>query len=72
MDYHRLKADRYLDQGRRASGPKLAARAMWAFIYSYIIRRGFLDGSAGVVVALAGSVNAVMGLALASEQRRKG
>jgi glycosyltransferase involved in cell wall biosynthesis len=72
MDYHRLKADRYLDQGRRASGPKLAARAIWAFFYSYIVRRGFLDGPAGVVVALAGSVNAVMGLALASEQSRRG
>jgi glycosyltransferase involved in cell wall biosynthesis len=67
MDYHRLKADRYRDQGRRASGPTLAARAAWAFFYSYMIRRGFLDGPAGVVIALAGSVNAVMGLALASE-----
>jgi glycosyltransferase involved in cell wall biosynthesis len=67
MDYHRLKADRYRDQGRRTSGPTLAARAAWAFFYSYMIRRGFLDGPAGVVIALAGSVNAVMGLALASE-----
>lgn len=72
MDYHRIKARRYLDQGRRAAGPALAARATWAFLYSYIIRRGFLDGPAGVVVALAGSVNAVMGLALASEESREG
>jgi glycosyltransferase involved in cell wall biosynthesis len=68
MDYHRLKAQRYRDQGRRAGGPVLAARAVWTFFYSYVIRRGFLDGPAGVVVALAGSVNAVMGLALASEE----
>jgi glycosyltransferase involved in cell wall biosynthesis len=68
MDYHRLKAQRYRDQGRRAGGPELAGRATWAFFYSYMIRRGFLDGPAGVVVALAGSVNAVMGLALASEE----
>jgi glycosyltransferase involved in cell wall biosynthesis len=74
MDYHRLKASRYRDQGRRASGPTLAVRATWAFLYSYVIRRGFLDGPAGVVIALAGAVNAVMGLALASEEReeRKG
>jgi glycosyltransferase involved in cell wall biosynthesis len=74
MDYHRLKADRYRDQGRRANGPTLAARATWAFFYSYVVRRGVLDGPAGVVVALAGAVNAVMGLALASEEtdRRKG
>jgi len=71
MDYHRLKAQHYRDQGRRTVGPVLAARATWAFLYSYIIRRGFLDGPAGVVVALAGSVNAVMGLALASEESRE-
>jgi glycosyltransferase involved in cell wall biosynthesis len=68
MDYHRLKADRYRDLGRRANGPTLAARASWTFFYSYVIRRGFLDGPAGVVVALAGAVNAVMGLAMASEK----
>ena len=67
MDYHRLKAERYRNEGRRASGPALAARATWAFFSSYVIRRGFLDGPAGVVVALAGAVNAVMGLAMASE-----
>jgi glycosyltransferase involved in cell wall biosynthesis len=67
MDYHRLKAGRYRDQGRRVGGSVLALRATWAFFHSYILRRGFLDGPAGVVVALAGAVNAVMGLALASE-----
>lgn len=70
MDYHRIKAQHYLDQGRLAAGPLLAVRAMWAFFYSYIIRRGFFDGPTGVVVALAGSINAVMGLALASEESR--
>jgi hypothetical protein len=66
MDYHRLKAHRYRDHGRNVGGPVLAARATWSFFYSYVLRRGFLDGPAGVVIALAGSVNAVMGLALAS------
>ena len=66
-DYHRLKAQRYRDQGRRAGGVTLAARATWKFFYSYVLRRGFLDGPHGVVIALAGAVNAVMGLALASE-----
>lgn len=72
MNYHQLKADRYRNQGRRASGATLAARAEWAFFHSYIVRRGFLDGPAGVVVALAGAINAVMGLALASEMIREG
>jgi glycosyltransferase involved in cell wall biosynthesis len=68
MDYHRIKAERYRGQGRRATGPTLAARATWCFVYSYVLRRGFLDGPPGVVVALAAAVNAVMGLALASEE----
>jgi len=70
MDYHRLKAERCRSEGRHAGGPTLAARAAWAFFYSYVLRRGFFDGPAGVVVALAGAVNAVMGLAIASEERQ--
>jgi glycosyltransferase involved in cell wall biosynthesis len=70
MDYHRLKAERYRSEGRRVGGPVLAARATWAFFSSYLLRRGVLDGPAGVVVALAGAVNAVMGLAMASEERQ--
>lgn len=69
MDYHSLKSISYRAAGRRASGPQLAVRAAWRFFYSYIVRRGFLDGRAGVVIALAGSVNAVMGLALAGEMK---
>lgn len=68
MDYHRLKAERYRRDGRRAGGTTLAARATWAFFNSYVLRRGYLDGPAGVVVALAGALNAVMGLAMASEE----
>jgi len=68
MDYHRIKADQYAAAGRRAAGPVLALRASWAFLYSYVVRLGFLDGPAGVVIALAGSVNAVMGLAMAGER----
>ena len=65
--YHRLKVARYRAQGRRAGGALLALRAAAVFLHSYVLRRGFLDGAAGVVVALAGSVNSVVGLALAGE-----
>ena len=68
MDYHHLKSLSYRAAGRRASGPELAVRAVWRFLHSYIVRLGVLDGRAGVVIALAGSVNAVMGLALAGER----
>jgi len=67
VDYHRLKAKQYRRQGRRASGPHLAIRALAAFLRSYLFRMGFLDGRDGVVVALGGAVNAVVGLALASD-----
>lgn len=63
--YHRLKADRYRVTGRRAGTPALCVRAAFAFLRSFVLKRGFLDGPAGVVVALSASVNAVLGLAMA-------
>jgi len=66
-EYHRGKLERYRASGRQASGPWLVARATGVFVRSYVLRLGFLDGPAGVVVALAGAVSAVTGLAMASD-----
>jgi glycosyltransferase involved in cell wall biosynthesis len=66
--YHRMKGAAYRARGRRASSPMLVLRAGLAFFRSYVLKRGFLDGQAGVAVALSASVNAVMGLAIASWQ----
>lgn len=67
-DYQRLKAAEYRRRGRKIPGAfNLSIRAAWAFAYSLILKRGFLDGPAGVVIALSGAVNAVLGLALAGE-----
>lgn len=66
-EYHRRKMVRYHAEGRSASGPVLMLRAAGVFLRSYVLRRGFLDGPAGAVVALAGSVSAVTGLAMASD-----
>jgi glycosyltransferase involved in cell wall biosynthesis len=68
VDYHRLKAQRYRQRGRSASGVTLAFRACWAFINSYVFRLGILDGRAGTVVAVSAALNAVLGLALASDE----
>jgi glycosyltransferase involved in cell wall biosynthesis len=68
-DYHRLKASKYRRQGRRAGSPMLAMRAAAAFLRSYLLRAGFLDGPAGVVVAVAAAASAVTGLAMASDVR---
>ncbi|MCU0304664.1 MAG: glycosyltransferase family 2 protein [Thermoanaerobaculales bacterium] len=67
LDYHRLKVLRYRAEGRRACAALLAARALWAGFHSYVLRAGFREGGAGVVIALAAAVNATMGLAMASE-----
>lgn len=69
LDYHRLKAAEYRRRGRRIPGvASLAFRAAWAFAYSLVLRRGMLDGRAGLVIALSAAVNAVLGLALAGEK----
>jgi glycosyltransferase involved in cell wall biosynthesis len=66
MKYHRMKAANYRSRGRRAGTLLLAFRAWWAFTHSFVLKRGFLDGPAGVTVALSAALNATMGLALAS------
>ena len=70
LDFHRLKAVRYRQDGRRAGGGLLALRAAWAGFHSYILRAGCLEGGAGVVIALSAAVNATMGLAMASETEK--
>ena len=67
LDFHRLKAVRYRRAGRRAGGGLMALRAAWAGFHSFVLRAGYLEGGAGVVIALAAAVNATMGLAMASE-----
>ena len=71
-DYHRMKATDYRARGRQTPGAlNLVGRASWAFFYSLVLKRGLLDGPAGVVVALSGAVNAVLGLVLAGENSEK-
>ncbi|MFW5698536.1 MAG: glycosyltransferase family 2 protein [Planctomycetota bacterium] len=64
--YMRLKAQRYRARGRRAGPVLLLLRAWWAFVRSYILRRGFLDGGYGVAIALHAATDAVVALAMAS------
>lgn len=40
-----------VSRGRRGGLAPALAHAMWAFLRSYVLRRGFLDGAAGFVVA---------------------
>jgi hypothetical protein len=66
LKYHRLKAVAYHAKGRRANSATLVLRAAWAFFHSYVLKQGFRDRQAGVVVALSAALNAVLGLAQAS------
>ena len=70
-DYYRLKADMYRRNGRHAGHALVAARAVGVFLRGYLLRRGFLDGTAGLIVALAAAVNSSVGLAMASDESSK-
>ena len=64
--YARLKAARYRELGRTASAPGLVARSGAAFLKSYVLKAGFLDGRLGVISALSAALNASTALAMAS------
>jgi glycosyltransferase involved in cell wall biosynthesis len=66
--YARTKAAGYRARGRRCGALKLAARAVWSFWRSYLFKLGFLDGRAGVIVALSLAIDATCSLAMASEE----
>jgi hypothetical protein len=38
--------------GQRGSFGKAVARGAWAFVRTYVLRRGFLDGRAGFMIAV--------------------
>lgn len=65
--YSRAKAAAYRAQGRRAGACRLCARACWGFLRSYLLKGGWRDGGAGVVVALSVALDGVLGLAQAAE-----
>lgn len=50
--YSSLGATKMGKKGTRASMPKALGHALWAFFRMFFIKRGFLDGWAGFVIAL--------------------
>lgn len=54
---HLATLDRYSATGaRRGSWADIVFRPIWHFVSGYVLRRGFLDGVPGLVVAALGSV----------------
>ena len=50
--YSTLGAQMALERGRTATPSSALVRGLWAFFRTYILRRGFLDGRAGLALAL--------------------
>lgn len=50
--YSTLGAEKLQGEGRRGGMAKALGRALWAFVQIYLLKRGFLDGWAGFVIAL--------------------
>ena len=52
-DYAWLGAKKYHRKGKKSSGLLVALlRAIWTFFLIYVLRRGFLDGSIGFIMAM--------------------
>lgn len=49
--YSSLSAQLRYQQGKKASFASGISHALWAFIKAYVLRRGFLDGRIGFIVA---------------------
>ena len=49
--YTTLAAGQWLAEGRRTSAAGAVAHAGFAFLRNYVLRRGFMDGSAGLIVS---------------------
>lgn len=50
--YSTLGAQMAFERGRRASLATALLRSLWAFLRTYVLRRGLLDGRAGFVLAV--------------------
>ena len=50
--YSSLSAQKMFDRGRRVGWIEVFAKALFGFFRAYILRKGFLDGWAGLIVSL--------------------
>jgi hypothetical protein len=55
--YTDLSARMMFDEGRRCRFPDLTLRPLLAFLKSYVLRAGFLDGIEGLEIAAAGGLH---------------
>jgi glycosyltransferase involved in cell wall biosynthesis len=55
--YSTLGAEELFKQGKQSSVSKAIARSSYAFVRNYILRRGFLDRTPGLIIAVLDSMN---------------
>ena len=70
--YTTLGAQEAFEKGKRASAWGAAGVAFFAFLQSYLLKRGFLDGVQGLTLSVAESVSRFFKYAKLSELSRKG
>lgn len=58
--YARLKAQIMAEKGQRTSVLEILGRGLGGFLKSYLLKRGFLDGGPGFVVALSRVIDATL------------
>ena len=69
--YSSLAAQDYLQQRRSVSMLKVLGNPLAAFVKGYVLKRGFLDGSPGLLVAIMGAVSVFFKYAKLYELRKK-
>jgi glycosyltransferase involved in cell wall biosynthesis len=68
--YSALAAQDYRQRGKKASLPKLVGNPCLTFLKAYLLKRGFLDGAPGLMVAIMGAVSVFFKYAKLHELQR--
>jgi glycosyltransferase involved in cell wall biosynthesis len=69
--YTTLAADEWHAAGRRASAPRILVHAELAFARNFVLRAGFKDGAAGLIVSLLNSYYVFLKLAKLWERQQR-
>jgi glycosyltransferase involved in cell wall biosynthesis len=69
--YTTLVVDQWHEEGRRASATKLVAQPFLAFLRNYVVRRGMLQGTTGLIVSLLNSYYVLLKYVKLWERQRR-
>lgn len=69
--YARLSAEDYYRRGKKASVLKVIGAPLWAFFKIYFLKRGFLEGGRGLIIAGSYALNAFVKYSLLWEKTKK-